>query len=63
VIRRYQHGAVGNVLRDDLIRLTSPSSFRDYPELLRRIVALVQVDGKEVEMVFLTNNLVGAHRA
>jgi hypothetical protein len=27
------------------------------PELMRRVVALVEVDGKEREMVFLTNNL------
>jgi hypothetical protein len=57
VVRRYQRGAVGKVLRDDLIRLTTPASRKDYPELMRRIVALVEVDGKEVEMVFLSNNL------
>jgi IS4 transposase len=27
------------------------------PELMRRVVALVEVDGQEREMVFLTNNL------
>jgi hypothetical protein len=57
VVRRYQHGAVGKILRDDLIRLSTPASRRDYPELLRRIVALVEVDGREVEMEFLSNNL------
>jgi IS4 transposase len=57
VVRRYQKGAVGKILRDDLIRLTTPCSRRDYPELMRRVVALVEVDGKEVEMEFLTNNL------
>jgi hypothetical protein len=57
VVRRYQRGAVGKILRDDLIRLTTPASRKDFPELMRRIVALVQVDGKEVEMVFLSNNL------
>lgn len=57
VVRRYQRGAVGKVQRDDLIRLTTPASRKDYPELMRRIVALVEVDGKEVEMVFLSNNL------
>jgi len=56
-VRRYQRGAVGNILRDDLIRLTTPASRKDFPELMRRIVALVEVDGKEVEMVFLSNNL------
>lgn len=57
VVRRYQRGAVGKVLRDDLIRLTTAASRKDFPELMRRIVALVEVDGKEVEMVFLSNNL------
>ena len=57
VSRRYQQGAVGNILRDDLIQLQTPASLQDYPVVLRRVVALVMVDGKEVEMVFLTNNL------
>ena len=57
VVRRYQRGVAGKVLRDDLIRLTTPASRKDFPELMRRIVALVEVDGKEVEMVFLSNNL------
>jgi len=57
VVRRYQRGAVGKILRDDLIGLTTPASRKDFPKLMRRIVALVEVDGKEVEMVFLSNNL------
>ena len=57
VVKRYQKGTVGRILRDDLIRLTTPASVRDYPELLRRVVALVEVDGQEVVMEFLTNNL------
>ena len=48
VVRRYQRGAVGKILRDDLIRFTNPASRKDFPELMRRIVALVEVDGKEV---------------
>jgi len=57
VVKRYQKGAMGKILRDDLIQLKTPSSRQDYPELMRRVVALVEVDGKEVEMEFLTNNL------
>ena len=57
VEKRYQKGPVGKILQDDLIRLKTPASLQEYPELMRRIVALVEVDGKEVEMVFLTNNL------
>src|SRR5690606_21178259 len=57
VVRRYQKGAVGKILSDDLIQLKTPASRKDYPELMRRIVALVEVDGREVAMVFLSNNL------
>jgi hypothetical protein len=57
VVRRYQKKAAGKILRDDLIRLKTPASRKEYPELMRRIAALVEVDGREVEMVFLSNNL------
>jgi hypothetical protein len=57
VVRRLQAGAYGKVLRDDLIELQTPVSRNAYPVAPRRIVALVEVDGREVEMVFLTNNL------
>ena len=57
VVRRYQKGALGKVLRDDLIGLKTPASRKAFPELMRRIVALVEVDGREIQMVFLSNNL------
>jgi len=57
VVESYQQGAVGKILSDELIELETPSARKDYPELMRRVVALVEVDGKEVEMEFLTNNL------
>jgi hypothetical protein len=57
VEKYYQTEARGRILSDELIRLKSPNSLRDYPQLLRRVVALVEVDGKEVVMEFLTNNL------
>ena len=47
----------GNILRDDEITLKTKSSKADYPQRVRRIVALVEVDGKEVEMAFITNNM------
>lgn len=47
----------GNILRDELIVLSNPDAAKDYPDLLRRITALVEIDGKEQEMVFLTNNM------
>jgi len=55
VVRRLQQGRAGNILRDDLIRLTGPAH-KAYPVPLRRVVARVEVDGEMREMVFLTNN-------
>jgi hypothetical protein len=57
VVKCFQQGAAGKILRDDLIELQTSVSRGAYPVELRRIVALVEVDGREVEMVFLTNNL------
>jgi IS4 transposase len=45
-----------NILRDDLIALTGPVA-KHYPVELRRVTALVDVDGELRDMVFLTNNL------
>jgi len=57
VVRCFQQGAIGKILRDDLIQLQTPASLQDYPVALRRIVALVEVDEEERPMEFLTNNL------
>lgn len=57
VVAEYQQGVQGKILSDQLIKLKTPSSQEKYPELMRRVVALVEVDGKEVVMEFLTNNL------
>jgi hypothetical protein len=57
VVRKLQAGTCGNILRDDLIRLTNPPVQKVYPVELRRVTALVEVDGELREMVFLTNNL------
>jgi hypothetical protein len=46
----------GKILRDDLILLKTAKSRTQYPQLLRRVEMLVLVDGKEIVMVFLTNN-------
>jgi hypothetical protein len=47
----------GNILRDDLIVLTNTESFKKYPQAMRLVRALVEVDGKMREMEFLCNNL------
>ena len=54
---RLQTGRFDHILRDDLIELTTPRVQAAYPVGLRRVVALVEVDGQRREMVFLTNNL------
>jgi len=43
------------ILQDEVIVLKDPN--KPAPELMRRIVALVEVDGEERAMTFLTNNL------
>ena len=57
VVRRYQRGRVGNILRDDVVQMKSSASRRLYPAWFRRVVALVEVDGKWREMTFLSDNL------
>lgn len=46
----------GPILRDDLILLKTPKTRAEYPQLIRRVEMNVTVDGKEVVMVFITNN-------
>ena len=57
VCKRLKKPGDRKILRDDLIVLKTPGSREAYPERMRRVVALVEVEGKEVEMVFLTNHL------
>lgn len=47
----------GKILRDDLIMLKGEKSRSQYPKTFRRVEMLVEVDGKEVVMVFITNNI------
>jgi hypothetical protein len=52
IIRKPQ----GRILRDDLIVLTGVKTRTHYPETLRLVHALVDVNGEDREMIFLTNN-------
>jgi hypothetical protein len=45
------------ILRDELVELTVWSSRPLYPKVMRRVVARVEIQGRERELVFLTNNL------
>jgi hypothetical protein len=60
VVKRHLKKPEGKILRDDEIVLTGTISHGRYPTRLRRVVALVEVDGVEREMVFLTNNFAWA---
>ncbi len=57
VIENYPVAAGGKIVSDELVGLKNAGSQKAYPELLRRIVAWVEVDGKERLMTFLTNHL------
>jgi IS4 transposase len=57
VVERLQRKPKGNILRDDIIKLAAFYSRKDYPKVLRRVRANVEVDGRMQEMDFLTNNL------
>ena len=57
VVKRLLKKPAGKILRDDLVLLAVPATRALHPIRLRRVVALVEVDGKEVEMTFLTNHL------
>lgn len=49
------------ILKDEVIRLKDPN--KPAPELMRRVVALVDIDGEERAMTFLTNNLAWSPRS
>ena len=46
----------GKILRDVLVRPAGVTTTVDYPGVLRLVTALVEVDGVEREMTFITNN-------
>lgn len=54
-VRKMPQSKDQKILRDEIIVLSHPH--KTAPELMRRIVAMVEVDGQEREMIFLTNNL------
>ena len=45
------------IIRDELISLTNDKSSLQYPECFRLVEALVEVNGKEKQMIFITNNM------
>ncbi len=55
VVKKMPRSKDEKILQDEIVMLSDPN--KPAPELMRRIVARVEIDGKEREMVFLTNNL------
>jgi len=53
---RAHAAAAGKILKDEVIGFFYFNAKRAYPEPVRRVEALVPVDGQERVMVFLTNN-------
>ncbi len=57
MVKRLRKSKDPRILKDGLIVFTTPQSKAAYPGQLRRVTALVELDGEERVMVFLTNNL------
>jgi hypothetical protein len=55
VVRKMPVSKDPKILRDEVIVLSHEN--KPAPELMRRVVARVEIDGEEREMTFLTNNL------
>ncbi len=56
-VESYSVKAGGKIVADELIGLKNAGSQKAYPDLMRRVVAWVEVDGKERLMTFLSNQL------
>ena len=59
-LKRLQKKRCGNILRDDLVRLSDYNTGKKYKEPFRRVVALVDLQGEWVEMTFISNQLTWA---
>ena len=57
VVKKRPKATDKRILRDELVVLKNKDSRANYPEAMRRVRALVEVDGEERELEFLTNNL------
>ena len=57
VVRKLSTTDNPRILSDEVIRLTGVQTKKEYRHELRRVKARVEVDGKDMEMVFITDNL------
>jgi len=60
VKKRLPRSSDRRILKDELVVLKGHRSREQYPGLLRRVTALVEIEGAERVMVFLTNNMAWA---
>lgn len=56
-VKRLQKKPQGRILRDELVVLKNAPTRQKYPKRFRLVHALVEIDGKDHEMTFITNNL------
>lgn len=56
-IKKLNTSSHRNVLRDELIELTGAGTKQKYSQRLRLVEAIIEIDGKEISMIFVTNNL------
>lgn len=63
VKKRLPRGADPRILADELVVPTGTWVQGDYPGVLRRVTARVELDGVERELVFLTNHLTWSARS
>ena len=56
LVKRMPKKGNRRILRDEIIELKTFYSRKDYPLTLRRVTAIVEINGEDVEMVFLTNH-------
>lgn len=57
VVRKLKTTDNPRILSDEVIRLTGGKTQKEYPHEFRRVKAVIEVDGKDLEMVFITDNL------
>ena len=56
-VKRLARKSHGCILRDDVVIVENPAKRADYPAKMRRITAIVAVNGVDTEMVFFSNNM------
>jgi hypothetical protein len=56
-VKRLLKKPSGCILRDDIVVVENANKRKGYPDRMRRITALIEINGVDTEMVFFSNNL------